>query len=518
MIGWALNALLGATFLMLLVLAVRRPVAHAFGAGWAYALWLLPLLRLLMPPISLPGGLLPSELPRYTVIIPTVGEAAASSPPVAGGPGQWVPLLLALWAGGAAVFFLWQQSSYGAFLLHLGRDGRRAVPPEFGGIPVVESEAVDGPLAVGLLERRIVVPLDFSTRYSPAERALALDHELIHHRRGDIWWNMAALAVLALNWFNPIAWIAYRAFRTDQELACDAAVAASISASERHDYARALIKSASRPGQIAACPLNGADQLKRRLKMMKTHRASALRTTGGIAALAVLLAGGISLSSPGRTEGKRDVIVNAPVGSPLISDKDVATLREKCGGEGQAIVCSGAEAKDPQVRKIMARTEKRVREHVKAAVPSKREMAEIRKSVEAATKEIERIDFDAIGRNAREAAAQAQKATAALNEEHLVDVQEALAEAREDHADVHKIRAEALREAHKARDEALKNAMIEIRMAHAEARAERNAAIRIAIAQAKRAMDEVKFDHLEDIHVEIENDLDHSHDEDPETH
>lgn len=137
MIGWALNAILGATLLMLLVLAVRRPVAHAFGAGWAYALWFLPLFRLLTPPISLPGGLLPSELPRYTVIIPTVGEAAASSPPVAGGPGQWVPLLLALWAGGAAVFFLWQQSSYGAFLLHLGRDGRRAVPPEYGGIPVV---------------------------------------------------------------------------------------------------------------------------------------------------------------------------------------------------------------------------------------------------------------------------------------------------------------------------------------------------------------------------------------------
>ena len=37
---------------------------------------------------------------------------------------------------------------------------------------------------------------------------------------------IVALLVLALNWFNPVAWVAFRAFRADQELACDAAVAA----------------------------------------------------------------------------------------------------------------------------------------------------------------------------------------------------------------------------------------------------------------------------------------------------
>lgn len=50
----ALEALAGASLLTLLVLAIRRPVARHFGAGIAYALWLLPLARLVMPP--LPGG------------------------------------------------------------------------------------------------------------------------------------------------------------------------------------------------------------------------------------------------------------------------------------------------------------------------------------------------------------------------------------------------------------------------------------------------------------------------------
>ena len=54
MISWLLDTLLGVTLLMLLVLAVRRPVARFFGAGWAYALWLLPPMRLLLPPLPLP--------------------------------------------------------------------------------------------------------------------------------------------------------------------------------------------------------------------------------------------------------------------------------------------------------------------------------------------------------------------------------------------------------------------------------------------------------------------------------
>ena len=167
------------------------------------------------------------------------------------------------------------------------------------GLPLVESTAVQGPVALGLLDRRIVVPGDFESRYSAGERRLALDHEWVHHRRGDIWWNHLGLIVLALNWFNPVAWLAFRAFRADQELACDARVAAAASSEARHDYARALIKSASRPGLIAACPLNHADQLKRRLKMMKTHRSSRARMLAGAAAILALGGVSLALGSPG---------------------------------------------------------------------------------------------------------------------------------------------------------------------------------------------------------------------------
>jgi len=209
----------------------------------------------------------------------------------------WNDLSIAILGGGAAAFYVWQWLGYRQFLTRLSLSSRSLGGHE--GVPLIESEAVCGPLALGLLDRRIVVPADFEARYSREEQKLALDHELVHHRRGDIWFNHLALLFLGLNWFNPLAWAAFRAFRIDQELACDCAVAAAAPAEARADYARALIKSASPRRLIAACPLNHADQLKRRLKMMKTHRSSRLRLFGGAAAVTTFAAISLSFGTAG---------------------------------------------------------------------------------------------------------------------------------------------------------------------------------------------------------------------------
>ena len=54
MIGFAIETFVATTLLMLLVLALRSPVRKAFGPHMAYSLWLLPVARLILPP--LPGS------------------------------------------------------------------------------------------------------------------------------------------------------------------------------------------------------------------------------------------------------------------------------------------------------------------------------------------------------------------------------------------------------------------------------------------------------------------------------
>ncbi|HEX8466619.1 MAG TPA: M56 family metallopeptidase [Allosphingosinicella sp.] len=327
MIAWLIETLVAVTLLMVMVLVLRGPVARSFGAGWAYALWAVPALRLVLPPLP---QLAPDlYLPPAVLFIPTAAEMAAPLPAEAG-PGQWVPFMLALWAGGAVIFLILQWLGYRAFLGRIRDGARPARPPLFGGIRTWISDKVDGPLALGVIERRIVLPGDFSRRYNPVERRLALEHELIHHKRGDIWWNLVATLVLAIFWFNPVAWLSFRAFRSDQELACDAAVARTASLDERCDYARALVKSASRPGLIAACALNPAGELKRRLRMMRNHRASPLRSTGGVVALAAFAVAGFAMGTAGRPEAGEApgrYASAAPAAAPSRAAAQIAALQ-----------------------------------------------------------------------------------------------------------------------------------------------------------------------------------------------
>src|SRR3546814_7992209 len=87
-----------------------------------------------------------------------------------------------------------------------------------GSIRLVMTDAIDGPVAFGLWRRFVAVPHDFFARYVAEERALAIDHELAHHRHGHLGANAAELVLPAAQWFNPFAWRAIRSEEHTSEL------------------------------------------------------------------------------------------------------------------------------------------------------------------------------------------------------------------------------------------------------------------------------------------------------------
>ncbi|RYY32510.1 MAG: hypothetical protein EOP59_19040, partial [Sphingomonadales bacterium] len=311
--GWALETLVATTVLMALVLIVRNPVARIFGPRAAYALWALPALRIVMP--SLPGWRL-----FYVPAIHLSGEhvgiglfdpvsaarmaaadaAAAPLAPVVA-PMQvetvhWQALLLAIWLGGALLWFGWQMLRYHGFLRHALRSS--VLLSDECGIDVLITPQVDGPVAAGVTTRRIFLPADFMTRYTPAERHLALLHEGAHHDRCDIFANLVALGVLAVHWWNPLAHRAYRAFRADQELACDATVLADVERQDRHAYGSAVLKSVSARMPGVACALSHKDEIKRRLQAMAAPQIGVRRMwTGAVVAVAAIGAGLVATAS-----------------------------------------------------------------------------------------------------------------------------------------------------------------------------------------------------------------------------
>lgn len=336
--GWAIEALAASAVLIALVLLVRGPVRRIFGAPVAYALWALPVLRLLLPPlpadvreqVAAPLHTLSAPLSevgqQVTILIAPAADSAAASSPITAG----MTLALA-WGLGAAAFLAWHLVAYVRFRRRLL--GRAVTLDRVGGVTIVESAAAAGPLAFGIGRRFVAFPRDFAARYDADERELALAHELGHHQRGDLIANWVALAVLALHWFNPLAWYAFRAFRADQEMANDARVLAQLGAGARHAYACAIVKAAHGGAIAAACHLHTVDDLKGRLKMLGLRRASRTRVLAGMATVTATGLGALALTASGTQAAERmraevteaaEVALAAPVAALTPAKPDAA--------------------------------------------------------------------------------------------------------------------------------------------------------------------------------------------------
>ena len=99
------------------------------------------------------------------------------------------------------------------------------------------SERVAVPIVVGILRPIIVVPAELKST-SPASLQMVMQHELNHVRRHDILWNNLINFIVAIVWFQPLAWIVRRRHRTEQENACDDAVLRN--GHRPHEYALLL--------------------------------------------------------------------------------------------------------------------------------------------------------------------------------------------------------------------------------------------------------------------------------------
>ena len=303
---WIAETLIATTLLMALVMLLRRPVARWLGAKAAYWLWLLPLARMTLP--ALPRGVAnPSPLQQAAdqAGLPTLLDPAPVTLPLQSGSGiPWLEIAVSLWLLGFVLFLMVQAIGYVRFR-HFILNGATLIGEE-GRIRIVTSPKAGGPLAFGLIRPVIALPPDFALRFDPQEQAMAIAHERAHHQGGDLAANMVALLLLDLHWCNPIAWVAYHAYRADQEQACDARVLSLHGRDQAHAYGRAILKAAGGRRFAGACHLNRITALKGRLKMLSAHEMSLCRISWGMAAVALVTASGLALTASG-TRAARQV-------------------------------------------------------------------------------------------------------------------------------------------------------------------------------------------------------------------
>lgn len=304
MIAWLLGTVVASSIAMLFVLTVRAPIRTHFGSRVAYILWAIPLLRLFIPSIPSSWGFgwsvpIVGGASKHDSNLPLLMQAEGSGltplPPLRS---SWVSVhdyeslvssLTIIWALGAVVFSAYHILRYHNLYRTVLRNSLSSSVRLIERVHVVHSAAVSSPVAFGIRRKYIALPDDFAERFVRVERDLALMHELCHHRRGDIQANWVAFSVLCINWWNPIAWWSYRAFRVDQEMACDATVLSGREADAKYAYGCAIAKSAGISIISLACGLRSIGELQRRLETL-AHEVggSSGRTTAGLVAVGAL--------------------------------------------------------------------------------------------------------------------------------------------------------------------------------------------------------------------------------------
>lgn len=325
--------LLTSSVLILALLALRQLFRRTVSRRMQYALWLLVLVRLLVPlnvgtlahnvlsaaePVQAvveerldtpvlyvqdgterrPAQLLPGKesqgdpqsppsdaaqsapADEYSIVTPTYRTVTLSE------------ALTYVWYAGMAGVGAW-------FLftnLRFARALRKARTPyrvEGCRYPVYLVPELPSPCLFGVL--RPAVYLNEKALQSPDALRFVLAHEQTHARHLDPLWSLLRGVCLTVYWFDPLVWLAAVLSREDGELACDEGTLRALGADERTAYGKTLLTlvpvcdKPQNPLLGATTMTSGKRSLKERITRIAENRQAKAAAVFAVVALAALV-------------------------------------------------------------------------------------------------------------------------------------------------------------------------------------------------------------------------------------
>ncbi len=408
-----LDALLGnlvvSTALAAAALLIQRGNRHP---RLAHLLWVLVLAKLLTPPVlRLPlieTVAAPAMASRVEAVVASpdlkgmawelqagdVGTAVAAAPGAAWSLEQLAVTALVL---GSLILAFWSLKRVLAFHSLL-RQAAQPAPSH------VQQEAERLARALGLSrapaivvtaarlsplvwwiggEVRVVLPRELVNELDPTDLRHVLAHELAHVRRGDHRVRWVEWATAVAFWWNPIAWLARRNLRANEELCCDALVLETLSPEPRA-YAHSLLLAAEylscptlRPSALATAFMNGGS-LNNRLTMILSNaplpaRSTAARLLTTACALGVLtvgIAGAQERKAPaaGQDPAREAQAQTQPATNPAVLELRALVDQGELTKEAARLTYNAALAQDSPVMAALARRNVGAIEKIAAAV------------------------------------------------------------------------------------------------------------------------------------------------------
>ena len=316
-----------ASLAALFLLILQRIFLDKLSPRWQYGVWLVLLLRLLVP-AGFGGRPTVLDVTFWVETLRTRVElglsSAYSSPfaaslpaapvplPPAGAPASWTDWAFLIYCAGVVLWAAWFVVSAVRLSLRV-RDGvpvegeRRAAIEALAKqqrLPmprrIVECRWARTPFVLGVVRPALVLPMGWAL-----DEKVVL-HELLHLKYRDVWAGWLTTALRCLHWCNPFLWFVFDKTGNDRESLCDQRVLERLEGEDRRDYGRCLLamaddKAVRTPG--ATTMANGARAVKARIEAIARFKRfpQGMGLVSGciVFALSLSLVAGVPVSAAG---------------------------------------------------------------------------------------------------------------------------------------------------------------------------------------------------------------------------
>ena len=352
-----------ASLTALFLLILQRIFLDKLSPRWQYGVWLVLLLRLLVP-AGFGGRPTVLDVTFWVETLRTRVELglnsaystpfAASLPaapvplPPAGAPTSWTDWAFLIYCAGVVLWAAWfvagavrlslrvrggvpVEGERRAAIEALAREQRLPMPRR-----IVECRWARTPFVVGVVRPALVLPMGW------ALDGKVVLHELLHLKYRDVWAGWLTTALRCLHWCNPFLWFVFDKTGNDRESLCDQRVLERLEGEERRDYGRCLLAMADdramrTPG--ATTMANGARAVKARIEAIARFKRfpQGMGLVSGciVFALSLSLVAGVPVLAAGT-----DAPVEAPSG--LISEPELVAETLSLATQNRAVTVAGA--------------------------------------------------------------------------------------------------------------------------------------------------------------------------------
>lgn len=282
------------SFLAGILLALKKWTGKQFSPTWQYVLWVGVLLVMVVPvSVKVPALVQPMQEKQVVQTVPLPAEQTMTEQPApvdtveapageilpfteetALPPIPWWDVLAFVWILGALGSLGYRLTGYFRFGRYIRRTGK---PMELAGVPkrlrVRKTSAAVSPMVMGMIRPVLILP---ETALTESRLPYVLRHELVHYRRGDIFWRWLAVLATSIHWFNPVVYVAAAQMQEACEISCDWCVVRSMEQAKRDDYMRVILEllaEAMAKKQILTTQMaSEKKQLQRRFTMIRNQK------------------------------------------------------------------------------------------------------------------------------------------------------------------------------------------------------------------------------------------------------